>query len=269
MRKVLVAILCLVFLGACTRKDVEGQTEIPGSGLTLAVRSGDSLIAAGIPAAVYMLTGLTQNQVCEPQYFTADEKISYEELLPGEYTFFVLGNVVEEDGVYLSLSGRELKHVNLECWRYNRLPDLSCNVVKVNGSKENVTVEMVRLVGGVKVDIVNQSDFRSVELGLAYSGVNLDSIALGEYAVFPRMNGIWDVTIGEEFYLFPSSEVLRGQVIAYDENDQIYYFDFTTKNGVQRNKRLELSLTLNKESSVARSVNLVSTVDCVEKVSEL
>ena len=92
MRKVLVAILCLVFLGACTRKDVEEQTEIPGSGLTLAVRSGDSLIAAGIPAAVYDLTNLGVNEPCTPLYFAVDEKISFTDLDAGVHTFFVLGN---------------------------------------------------------------------------------------------------------------------------------------------------------------------------------
>ena len=96
MRKVLVAILCLVFLGACTRKDVEEQTEIPGSGLALAVRSGDSLIAAGIPAAVYDLTNLGVNESCTPLYFAVDEKISFTDLDAGVHTFFVLGNKTEE-----------------------------------------------------------------------------------------------------------------------------------------------------------------------------
>lgn len=268
MKKILVAILCLFFLGACSRGNEEEQAKVPGNELGLAVRSGDVVTLVSMPASVYKLTGLTEGLVCEPECFTAEEKITYQDLLPGEYTFFVLGNGRKDDEISLYTSGRKLKTICLNWWKYDTIPELFGGIVKANGSEEMMTVEMTRLVGSVKVNVLNHSEFQDLRLGLAYSGYNSEQILLGDYILEPRMQGGGELLVGKEFYLFPTKELLRGEIIARDENGQEYYFDFVSKYGVQRNKRLELNLTLNKATGIGRSANVVNTVTCVEEVSE-
>lgn len=268
MKKILVAILCLFFLGACSRGNGEEQTEVSGNHLELGVRSGDVVTPVSMAASVYELNGLSSNLVCVPKYFTAGEKISFQDLLPGEYTYFVLGNVADAEMATLYLYGRDLKEITLR-WNADTLPELFGGVVKASGSKEVKTVVMKRLVGGVKVHITNESEFRDIDFYLRYGLGNLDTISMGDYTMHLDAMGIGRLDIDKAVYLFPTAEPLRGEIVAWDENGQEYYFDFESKNSVQRNKRLELNLTLNKASSVARSANVVNTVTCVEKVTEL
>lgn len=267
MRKILVAISCLFLLGACSRGNEEEQTEVSGNHLELGVRSGEVITPVSMAASVYELNGLSSNLVCVPKYFTAGEKISFQDLLPGEYTYFVLGNVPDAELATLYLYGRDLKEITLR-WSIDTLPELFGGIVKTSGSKEVETVVMKRLVGGMKVHITNESEFRNVDFYLRYDIGNLDTISMGDYTMHLDVM-IGHLDIDKEVYLFPTKEPLRGEIIAWDESGQEYYFDFVSKNSVQRNKRLELNLTLNKASSIARSANVVNTVTCVEKITEL
>lgn len=267
MRKVLVAILCLVFLGACTRKDVEEQTEIPGNRLELGVRSGDVVTPVSMSAWVYQLTELEPEVAFKQTYFAASETISFQDMLPGKYTFFILGNEKEDTRVGF-LANNELKAMRLEWWDSDTIPELFGGIVTADGSEEMMKVEMTRLVGGVNVNVTNYSDFQGFRLTVSYGGES-EVIQLGDYALETHVYNLWGVSVGKEFYLFPTKEPLRGEIVAYDENGQEYYFDFESKNTVQRNKRLELNLTLNKASSIGRSANVINTVTCVEKVTEL
>ena len=268
MRKVLVAVLCLVFLGACTRKDVEEQTEIPGSGLALAVRSGDSLIAAGIPAAVYDLTDLGVNEPCTPLYFAVDEKISFTDLDAGVHTFFVLGNKTEEYNCLVSLDGDDMKTVQLR-WEDYRLPELLGGVVKVNGANEVEMVEMTRLVGGLTVNVLNKDEYARVEVNLKRPYTGLDTIWFSDYALVPQYYNSYYLEAGVLAYCFPESTPVKGEIFAYDEFGNTYYFDFESSKCIEQNQKLTLNITLERASSIARSAKVRNTVTCVEEVSEL
>lgn len=266
MKKVLVAVLCLFIFGACSRKNEEDQAGIPENSLELAIRSGGAVVPVEMPAAVYNFTGTVSNLVIEPQCFTKEEKISFKDLLPDEYTFLVLGNMPNMGMASLYLYGQGLKDISLR-WYADSVPELFGGIVKVNGSRELETVEMKRLVGGLNVHVSNSSDFQEIRFSLNYW--DLDTISLDGYTLNVSAN-YWNyLSFDKDIYLFPTREPLRGTVTACDENGQEYYFDFVTENVLQRNKRLELNLTLNKASSLVRSASVGNTVTCVEKISEL
>ena len=269
MKKILGAILCLIFLGACTQKDGRDQTGNSENYLELSVRSGSAgMTLVTMPVNVYNFNGLSSNQVCEPDYFTAEEKISYQDLLPGKYTFFVLGNVPVKEMASLYLTGREMKDVNLR-WMWDSIPELFGGIAYVDGSEETKTIEMKRLIGKVNVHVTNSSEFQTVELALQCDTYS-DTIQIEDYVLRIRTDyGFGNLMVDKDISFFPTEGPLRGTIIASDESG-IYYFDFVAKNRIQRNKRLELNLTLNKASSLGRSANVVNgAVTCVEKVTEL
>ena len=75
MKKILVAILCLIFLGACTQKDGRDQTGNSENYLELSVRSGSAgMTLVTMPVNVYNFNGLSSNQVCEPDYLRLKKK---------------------------------------------------------------------------------------------------------------------------------------------------------------------------------------------------
>lgn len=265
MRKVLVAVLCLFFLGACTQKNEVEQTEIPENSLELAVRSGEGVVSVNIPASVFDLTDAVSGERCEPVYFAQDEKISFQELVSGKYTFFVLGNNTEEQHCSLCLRDKDKKILELY-WEDYMLPELLGGVVQIDGSKASETVEMTRLVGGVEVKVLNKDEFTALHINLSY--MEQDSIRLNDYILVPQGN-YYAQEEGVLCYRFPTTSPIKGEIIAYDEHKNEYYFDFVSAKCVERNKKLELNITLERASSIARSGNVKNTVTCVEKVSEL
>ena len=269
MRKVLVAILCLFLLGACSRGNEEGQPEVSGSRLALGVRSVDSMIITGMPAAVCELTGGPVGGSFEMNYFEAGEEIVYQDLQPGEHTFLVLGNVMEEDECELFINSYAPKDIQFRWRNGGRLPELFGGLIKVDGASEKMTVEMLRLVGELKVNVVNPSEFVRMDVRLDMQCYyEVEPILLGDYSLMPEMYSS-DLEVGESFYLFPTKKAVFGEIIVWDENWNEYRFGFEAKNCIQRNKKLELNLTLNKATAQARSLEAVNTVICEETVSDL
>ena len=265
MKKVLVAVLCLFFFGACTQKNEVEQTEIPQNSLELAVRSGEGVVPVNIPASVFDLTDVMSEQRCEPEYFAQDEKISFSELISGRYTFFVLGNNTEEQHCSLFLRDKDKKILELY-WEDYMIPELLGGVIHVDGSNVSETVEMTRLVGGVEVKVLNKDEFTALHISMFYMGQ--DSIRLNDYILVPQRNH-YALEEGALVYHFPSTTPIKGEIIAYDEYKNEYYFDFESTKCVERNKKLELNITLERASALARSGSVRNTVTCVEKVSEL
>ena len=268
MRKVLVAILCLFFLGACSRGYEEEQAKVPENELGLAVRSGDVVTSVSMPAWVYKLTGLAPGVAFEQKYFAAEEKISFQDLLPGEYTFFILGNERKDSDVTFSVVDKELKIIRLEWWRSDTIPELFGGIAKVNGSNESETVEMTRLVGGVTVNVTNKDEYSRVFVDLVMPYTERDTIWVNDYAILPRFSS-YDIEEGALAYRFPGSIPVRGEIRAYDESEQEYLFEFQSTKCIERNKKLELNVTLERASSLARSGKAKNTVTCAEKVSDL
>lgn len=265
MRKVLVAVLCLFFWGACTQKNEVEQTEIPESGLELAVRSGEGVVSVSVPASVFDLTSVVPGVDCEPMYFAQDEKISFKDLISGKYTFFVLGNTIEEPYYSLLLRDKDKKILELS-WHYHVIPELLGGVILVDGANASETVEMTRLVGGVKLNILNKDEFTALNINLEY--MDQDAIQLNDYTLVP-LNNFYEMEEGQLLYRFPTRTPVKGEIIAYDEDKNEYYFYFESTKCIERNKKLELNITLERASSIARSGNVKNTVTCVEKVSEL
>lgn len=268
MRKVLVAISCLFFLGACSQKDEGVQSADPENRLELAVRSGEGTAPVDMPASVYNLTAMGSEGWCEPKYFAPGEKISFKELTPGEYTFFVLGNKTEEHNCFVSLDRDDMKTVLLR-WEHYVLPELFGGVVKVNGANESETVEMTRLVGGVIVNVTNKDEYSRVVVNLIRPYTGRDTIWVNDYAIVPQYYNSYDMEEGSLTYCFPESTLLSGEIIAYDEFNHEYFFEFQSSKCIERNKKLELNVTLERASSLARSGNTKNTVTCAEKVSDL
>ena len=143
-------------------------------------------------------------------------------------------------------------------------------MIKADGASEMMFVEMNRLVGGLKVNVVNQSEFNNIRVRLDASCYDSEQILLGDYTFIPLMSHSWEeFEVGEDIYLFPSKGAVFGEVVVYDEYWNEYCFDFEAKNSIQRNKKLELNLTLTKAAPHGRSIDVVNSVICEEKVLEL
>lgn len=265
MRKILVAVFCLFLLGACSQKNEEEQTDIFESGLELAVRSGESVIPVNIPASVYDLSDMGSDESGTPSYFAQGEKISFKELISGKYTFFVLGNHTEGQYCSVYLRDRDKKVLDLY-WENYIVPELFGGIVEVDGSNESETVEMTRLVGGIEVNVTNKSEFTALQINFHY--MERDTIHLNDYAVVPQW-GSGSLDEGELVYRFPTRTPVKGEIIAYDDFKNEYYFDFESTKCIERNKKLTLNITLERVSPGARSWTGGNTVTCVENVSEL
>jgi lipoprotein len=268
MRKILVAISCLFFLGACSQKDEGVQSASPENRLELAVRSGESTALVDMPASVYDLSAMGSEGGYEPKYFARGEKISFKELTPGEYTFFVLGNRTEEHGCWVSLDRDDMKTILLR-WEHYVLPELFGGIVKVNGANESETVDMIRLVGGVTVNVASKNEYSHMVINLIRPYTGRDTIWVNDYAIVPQYYNSYDIEEGTLIYCFPESTPVRGEIVAYDESGHEYYFEFASTKCIERNKKLELNITLERTSPLARSGNVKNTVTCFEKVSDL
>lgn len=265
MRKILVAVFCLFLLGACSQKNEEEQTDIFESGLELAVRSGEGVTPVNIPASVYDLSGMESDEQGTPSYFAQGEKISFKELISGKYTFFVLGNHTEEQSCSVYLRDKDKKILDLY-WEYYTIPELFGSVIEIDGSNASETVEMTRLVGGIEINVTNKSDFSSLQFYFHY--VQQDTIRLNDYAIVPQW-GFGGLDEGELVYCFPTKTPVKGEIMAYDDFKNEYFFDFESTKCIERNKKLTLNITLERVSSGARSWKGGNTVTCVENVSEL
>ena len=62
---------------------------------------------------------------------------------------------------------------------------------------------------------------------------------------------------------------MSGTVIVWDEYKNESYFDFKSEKCIERNKKLELNITLVPGSSIARSGDAGNKAVCEEKVSDL
>ena len=266
MRKVLVAVFCLFLFGACSQKSEMEQTEIPERGLELAVRSGEGVIPEeGMSASVYDLTYLKSDEVCEPVYFAAGEPIAFKDLDAGEHTFFVLGNDREEQSNYVVLRDKDKKVFFLQS-DYYTLPELFGGVARVDGANASETVVMNRLVGGLVVNVVNEDEFYAMDI--FFDRPELDEIQVNDYTIIPQWDS-YNLGRGYECYSFPTKNVVSGTVIVWDEYKNESYFDFKSEKCIERNKKLELNITLVPGSSIARSGDAGNKAVCEEKVSDL
>lgn len=263
MRKILVAILCLVFLGACTQKSKLEQ-EYAENSLELTVRSGESVVSGDIPVFVYDLTG--SNSYYEPVSFAPGEKITFTDLVTGEYTYFVLGGEIANGVCFLRSSGENANLLGLE-WRDGEVPELLGGIVRVDGSNDVETVEMNRMVGGLEINVINKSEQRNLYVSLSF--VEQDSIALNGYTIISRQSYLSEFEEGKMIYAFPTNSPIRGTISAHDDWWNTYSFDFESTKCIERNKKLELRVTLDSVAFLGRSSGVKKAVVCEENVSDL
>ena len=263
MRKILVAILCLIFLGACTQKS-ELEQENAENSLELSVRSGESVVSGDIPVFVYDLT--KSNSYYEPVSFAPGEKITFTDLVAGEYTYFVLGGEVADGVCSLYSSEENANLLSLE-WHDGEVPELLGGIVKVEGSNDVETVEMSRMVGGLEINVVNKGELRYLSVSL--SSVEQDSIALNGYTIIPRQFYLSDFEEGKMIYHFPTKSPVKGTIHASDDWWNTYFFDFESTKCIERNKKLELRVTLDSVAFLGRSSGVKKAIVSEENISDL
>lgn len=228
------------------------------------MRSGESVVSEDIPVFVYDLT--EWNSYYDPVSFAPGEKITFTDLAAGEHTYFVLGGEIADGVCSLHSSGENVNLLNLE-WHDGEVPELLGGVVKVDGSNGIETVEMNRMVGGLEINVVNKGELRYLYVSL--SSVEQDSIALNDYTIIPRQFYQSDFEEGKMIYNFPTKSPVRGTISASDDLWNTYIFEFESTKCIERNKKLELRVTLDSVAFLGRSSGVKKAVVCEENVSDL
>lgn len=139
----------------------------------------------------------------------------------------------------------------------------------VSGEKK---FELQRLVGGVKIDITN-SDSLNIQGYISCHITNTPAcIYLGNWEGELEYFGKYIPTDNSWTYIFPTNGAVKGTIeIEYTDENGNYkprIFEFSAKNAVEANKKLELNFTL-QEKTITKSGAKTWQLTLEEEISVL
>ena len=134
----------------------------------------------------------------------------------------------------------------------NTSGNLFGGVLKADPISGEKKFELQRLVGGIKVNITNLDSLNIQNTPDCYITNSPAEIYLGNYEGELEYYGKYIPTDNSWNYIFPTNGVVKGQIVidSYDAdgNYNPRIFEFTGKNAIEANKKLELNFMLRKKA---------------------